>query len=128
MYIEGLPIQVQVPTVSWLSYLEDEVETLLPAVLSRDEEVYVCTERPPKDGKAIKTMEGQKAADDFDNIYDKTRLTDLHVREEDGEQRYDVVLEIDDCSITEEYLGDETSLPDETSVPKIRYTHHIHTE
>jgi hypothetical protein len=115
----------------WIAELHEDIGEAFPDLLQGEDEVYVCTSWEARDGSTIEAMHGQEAADDFSRLYGEGRLQDLHVRQENGTQQYDVVLETDSHEAITDYLESrERPVPDSEGLEglRVRYTNDIHEE
>lgn len=118
--------------MDWLGALDRDLGTVFPDILRKQDEVYVCISWKERGGERMATMDGTEAAMDFEEAYSASELRDIHVRQQEGEQRYDIVLEAG-LTAAETYL-EQRDLPSpdrqdiDTGVEtlRIRYTNDIH--
>lgn len=119
------------PSHDWIDELHEDIGTAFPDLLEDENEVYVCTSWEGQDGETIKAMDGQSAADDFQRLYGDGRLQDIHVRQNNGEQQYDVVLESTSYDTVETYLEARgRPVPERDGIEglRVRYTNDVHEE
>lgn len=119
------------PSQDWIDELHEDLGTAFPELLADEEDVYVCTSWGNRDGKTIETMAGPEAAADFQRFYGESRLQELHVRQDQDGQQYDVVLETDSHDVATSYIeARDQPVPDtdDSGGLRVRYTNDIHEE